>query len=104
MEDLRCSFCHKSQDVVAKLISSPPAYPRVYICDECVRVCNTILADDSVGPADFYVDAAFVGALRRWLAGPPEGPAALKELQMHAEKIFGKVSFDDPLPKDPGVS
>ena len=45
-EMLRCSFCHKAQDAVAKLISSPSDYPRAYICDECVQVCNSILEDD----------------------------------------------------------
>jgi len=44
---LRCSFCRKSQDVVAKLISSPNDYPRAYICDECVAVCASILEDDA---------------------------------------------------------
>ena len=47
-EALRCSFCHKSQDVVGKLISSPSDYPRAYICDECIAVCNSILDDDKV--------------------------------------------------------
>jgi len=51
-EVLRCSFCHKSQDAVAKLISSPSDYPRAYSCDECVAVCNSILEDDrSESPA-----------------------------------------------------
>ena len=45
-DSLRCSFCHKSQDAVAKLISSPSDYPRAFICDECVAVCNSILEDD----------------------------------------------------------
>jgi ATP-dependent Clp protease ATP-binding subunit ClpX len=45
-DSLRCSFCHKSQDVVGKLISSPSDYPRAYICDECISVCNSILEDD----------------------------------------------------------
>ncbi|MBS1833476.1 MAG: ATP-dependent Clp protease ATP-binding subunit ClpX [Acidobacteria bacterium] len=45
-ESLRCSFCHKSQDAVGKLISSPSDYPRAYICDECIAVCNSILEDD----------------------------------------------------------
>jgi len=45
-ESLRCSFCHKSQDLVGKLISSPSDYPRAYICDECISVCNSILDDD----------------------------------------------------------
>ncbi len=54
-DTLRCSFCHKSQDVVGKLISSPSDYPRAYICDECIAVCNSILEDDktdqpSAGP------------------------------------------------------
>ena len=43
-EELHCSFCHKSQDHVQKLISNPPADPiRAYICDECVAVCASIL-------------------------------------------------------------
>jgi ATP-dependent Clp protease ATP-binding subunit ClpX len=45
-DSLRCSFCHKSQDVVGELISSPSDYPRAYICDECIAVCNSILEDD----------------------------------------------------------
>jgi ATP-dependent protease Clp ATPase subunit len=45
-EVLRCSFCHKSKDVVRKLIASPADRPRSYICDKCVAVCNSILADD----------------------------------------------------------
>ncbi len=50
-DTLRCSFCHKSQDVVGKLISSPSEYPRAYICDECIAVCNSILDDDKPEPA-----------------------------------------------------
>ncbi len=45
-DTLRCSFCHKSQDVVGKLISSPSDYPRAYICDECIVVCGSILEND----------------------------------------------------------
>jgi ATP-dependent protease Clp ATPase subunit len=44
---LCCSFCHKSQDAVGKLISSPSEWPRVYICNECVMVCFAILEDDA---------------------------------------------------------
>ncbi len=44
---LRCSFCHKSQDVVRKLISSPDDRFRAYICDECVVACNAILEKDA---------------------------------------------------------
>jgi ATP-dependent Clp protease ATP-binding subunit ClpX len=51
-ESLRCSFCHKPQEAVGKLISSPGESPRAYICDECVTVCNQILDEDrSEAPA-----------------------------------------------------
>jgi ATP-dependent Clp protease ATP-binding subunit ClpX len=43
---LCCSFCRKTQDAVAKLISSPGDFPRAYICDECVAVCNSILEEE----------------------------------------------------------
>ena len=46
-EVLRCSFCRKSQDVVAKLISSPIGFPEAYICDKCVAVCASILRVDA---------------------------------------------------------
>ncbi|MFZ3379984.1 MAG: ATP-dependent Clp protease ATP-binding subunit ClpX, partial [Candidatus Acidiferrales bacterium] len=42
----RCSFCHKTQEQVEKLISSPSEYPRSYICNECVGVCQQILEDE----------------------------------------------------------
>jgi len=45
-ELLRCSFCQKPQDSVAKLISSPGDHARAYICDECVAVCNSILEEE----------------------------------------------------------
>jgi ATP-dependent Clp protease ATP-binding subunit ClpX len=50
-DSLRCSFCHKRQDRVGKLISTPPSFqPRAYICDECIMVCYTILTDYGKGP------------------------------------------------------
>jgi ATP-dependent Clp protease ATP-binding subunit ClpX len=48
-EALRCSFCNKSQNDVRKLIAGPT----VFICDECVRVCNDIIADDQQVDQDF---------------------------------------------------
>jgi len=41
-EVLRCSFCGKTQDEVKKLIAGPA----VYICDECIRLCEEIIAED----------------------------------------------------------
>jgi ATP-dependent protease Clp ATPase subunit len=49
-EPPRCSFCHKSKDDVAYLVASPPDYPRVYICDECVEVCHSILGESRSEP------------------------------------------------------
>jgi ATP-dependent Clp protease ATP-binding subunit ClpX len=40
---LHCSFCNKNQNDVRKLIAGPT----VFICDECVEVCNDIIADDN---------------------------------------------------------
>ena len=41
---LKCSFCGKSQDQVRKLIAGPG----VYICDECIDLCNEILDEELV--------------------------------------------------------
>jgi ATP-dependent Clp protease ATP-binding subunit ClpX len=43
---LKCSFCGKSQEQVRKLIAGPG----VYICDECVDLCNEILDEELIGP------------------------------------------------------
>jgi ATP-dependent Clp protease ATP-binding subunit ClpX len=41
---LQCSFCGKSQDQVQKLIAGPG----IYICDECIHLCNEILLDEGI--------------------------------------------------------
>ncbi len=41
--ELECSFCGKRQDEVARIIAGP----KVYICDECVDLCNDIIAQDA---------------------------------------------------------
>ncbi|MDZ4064298.1 MAG: ClpX C4-type zinc finger protein, partial [Coriobacteriia bacterium] len=43
-EHLKCSFCGKSQRQVRKLIAGPG----VYICDECIDLCNDIVEDEVV--------------------------------------------------------
>lgn len=42
-ENVRCSFCNKSQDQVRKLIAGPAG---VYICDECVEICADIVEEE----------------------------------------------------------
>jgi len=45
-EILRCSFCSKAQDQVDTLIANPAeGSGRVYICNECVEVCNAVLEE-----------------------------------------------------------
>jgi ATP-dependent Clp protease ATP-binding subunit ClpX len=46
-EVLRCSFCNQSQRDAEKLIAGP----NVYICNDCVEICNTILAEDKAAQA-----------------------------------------------------
>lgn len=46
-ETLRCSFCGKSQNEVKKLIAGPT----VYICNECIDICNEIITDDQQSEA-----------------------------------------------------
>ncbi|MGV7928406.1 MAG: ATP-dependent Clp protease ATP-binding subunit ClpX [Spirochaetota bacterium] len=41
-EKLSCSFCGKSQEIVKKLVAGPG----VYICDECIELCNEIVSED----------------------------------------------------------
>ena len=45
---LYCSFCGKSQHEVRKLIAGPS----VFICDECIELCNDIIRDEIVGSSD----------------------------------------------------
>ena len=52
-DDLLCSFCGKSQDEVKKLIAGPS----VYICDECIQLCNEIIAEEYGQEAEADEDA-----------------------------------------------
>ena len=45
LETLCCSFCNKDKDAVAKLVAGPG----VYICNECVDLCNLIIAEKPTG-------------------------------------------------------
>jgi ATP-dependent Clp protease ATP-binding subunit ClpX len=50
---LKCSFCGKSQKQVKKLIAGPG----VYICDECIDLCNEIIEEELAEPAEFMWDS-----------------------------------------------
>jgi ATP-dependent Clp protease ATP-binding subunit ClpX len=49
---LKCSFCGKSQKQVKKLIAGPG----VYICDECIDLCNEIIEEELAEPAELGLD------------------------------------------------
>ncbi len=82
-EALRCSFCHKTQDQVEKLISSPSEYPRAYICNECVAVCETILQDEKKEQAS---------PTNRRLPRPPEIKGFLEGYVIGQEKTKKKLA------------
>ncbi len=66
--DFRCSFCNKTQDEVRKLISGRDADGHdVYICDECVDLCNDIVFGDA--PSIIRPLRMAWRALRLWMTG-----------------------------------
>jgi ATP-dependent Clp protease ATP-binding subunit ClpX len=76
---LRCSFCNKSQNDVKKLIAGPT----VFICDECVDVCNEIISDD------ITVEAA---SIRETLPKPAEINSFLEQYVIGQELAKKKLA------------
>jgi len=60
-DKLKCSFCGKTQDQVKKLIAGP----EVYICDECVELCNEILDEEFLDAKDKDGSGAEGGELEK---------------------------------------
>jgi len=78
-EALKCSFCGKGQDEVKKLIAGPT----VYICNECIELCNEIIADE------LYTEAS--GGVLPKLPTPKEIHAVLNDYvigQEYAKRIL----------------
>ncbi len=71
---LYCSFCGKSQDEVRKLIAGPT----VYICDECIELCNEIIAEE--------YEKEEMGRARSKVPKPSELKKALDEYVIGQEK------------------
>ena len=83
-EPLRCSFCHKTQEQVEKLISSPSDYPRAFVCNECVTVCQQILDEEKreqTPPAN------------RRLPRPPEIKSFLDQYVIGQDKTKKKLAW-----------
>ena len=81
MSGSNCSFCGKNQKEVSKLISGP----QVYICNECIDLCNEILIEENK-------KEAFTESKKLKVSTPAEIKASLDEYiigQDQAKKING---------------
>jgi len=77
-EQLLCSFCGKSQRQVKKLIAGPG----VYICDECIDLCNEIIDEELTAPPSFELDnlpkpREIYGVLDDYVVGQEEAKRTL---------------------------
>jgi ATP-dependent Clp protease ATP-binding subunit ClpX len=93
---LRCSFCGKSKDSVRKFISGPS----VYICNECIALCNEILAEDEereVAEAITQVPAPqeIKDVLDQYVIGQEQAKKALAVSVYNHYKRINSVSLKD---------
>ena len=97
-EDLRCSFCGKSQKEVRKLIAGPS----VYICDECVELCNDIITEE-YEREDFYATRGLVpkpkdifNDLDEYVVGQARAKKVLSvAVHNHYKRIDDRAAHDD---------
>jgi len=94
---LQCSFCGKSQDDVRKLIAGPT----VYICDECIELCNDIIAEEweeerSKGLSQLSKPAEIKAILDQYVIGQERAKKTLAVgVHNHYKRINARQSFDD---------
>src|SRR4026208_132391 len=77
-EQLLCSFCGKSQRQVKKLIAGPG----VYICDECIDLCNEIIDEELTAQPSFHIEnlpkpREIYGVLDEYVVGQEESKRTL---------------------------
>jgi ATP-dependent Clp protease ATP-binding subunit ClpX len=86
MEEFHCSFCGKQRREVRKLISGP----RVFICDECVKLCNDILAKEEAAERPSYPPPKeIVAELDRYVVGQGRAKRALSVAVYNHYKRIG---------------
>jgi ATP-dependent Clp protease ATP-binding subunit ClpX len=96
--NLCCSFCGKSQKEVKKLIAGPT----VYICDECIALCNDIIAEEvekdepSTGADPTPKPAEIKAILDDYVVGQDRAKKILAvAVHNHYKRINSKVAADD---------
>jgi len=96
--NLCCSFCGKSQKEVKKLIAGPT----VYICDECIALCNDIIAEEvekdepSTGSDPMPKPAEIKNILDDYVVGQERAKKILSvAVHNHYKRIDSKVATDD---------
>src|SRR5512137_2236297 len=72
-DQLLCSFCGKSQRQVKKLIAGPG----VYICDECIDLCNEIIDEELTAPATLPRPRDIDAILNDYVVGQNEAKRTL---------------------------
>lgn len=99
----RCSFCGKTQSMVERLVAGP----NVYICNECIELCNSILQDEEltgygtrkenkIGPAKLPLPSEMKAALDNYVIGQERAKRALcVAVYNHYKRIGAKTKKDD---------
>jgi ATP-dependent Clp protease ATP-binding subunit ClpX len=95
-QSIRCSFCGRGQDEVARLISGPG----VYICSECVRLCNEILEGEAKHPVGGSEELAkpqeITGTLDEYVIGQKRAKRVLSvAVHNHYKRIQNPPGVDD---------
>ena len=86
MEEFHCSFCGKQRREVRKLISGP----RVFICDQCVTLCNDILAKEEASERPKYPPPrAIVDELDKYVVGQKDAKRAMSVAVYNHYKRIG---------------
>ena len=101
-EKLKCSFCGKSQEQVRKLVAGPG----VYICDECIELCNEILEEElygegePAGPRSTPKPREIYDTLCQYVVGQDRAKKALSvAVYNHFKRIGGRRTSDVELQK-----